>query len=60
MRMKETVTKDFKELVEEVSLLMAYEVTRDLPLEKKEIETPICKMQANFIAGRSIGIVPAQ
>ena len=58
MRMIETTTKDFRELANEISLLMAYEVTRDLPLEKKEIETPICKTQANFIAGRSIGVVP--
>ena len=58
MRMVETTTKDFRELADEISLLMAYEVTRDLPLEKKEIETPICKMQADFIAGRSIGVVP--
>ncbi len=58
MRMVETTTKDFRELADEISLLMAYEVTRDLPLEKKEIDTPICKMQADFIAGRSIGVVP--
>lgn len=58
MRMKETNTKDFRELANEISLLMAYEVTRDLPLESKEIETPICKTKANFIAGRSIGVVP--
>ncbi len=58
MRMTETTTKDFRNLADEISLLMAYEVTRDLPLEKKEIETPICKMQANFVAGRSIGVVP--
>ncbi len=58
MRKTETNTKDFRELADEISLLMAYEVTRDLPLEKQEIETPICKMQANFIAGRSIGVVP--
>lgn len=58
MRMVETNTKDFKALADEVSLLMAYEVTRDLPLEKREIETPICKTQAEFVAGRSIGVVP--
>ena len=58
MRMKETNTKDFRELANEISLLMAYEVTRDLPLESKEIETPICKTKANFVAGRSIGVVP--
>lgn len=58
MRQTETSTKDFRALANEISLLMAYEVTRDLPLEQKEIETPICKTKANFIAGRSIGVVP--
>lgn len=58
MRMTETNTKDFRELADEISLLMAYEVTRDLPLEQKEIETPICKTKANFVAGRSIAVVP--
>lgn len=58
MRLTETNTKDFRQLADEISLLMAYEVTRDLPLKAKEIETPICKTKANFIAGRSIGVVP--
>lgn len=58
MREKETVTKDFRELAEEISLLMAYEVTRDLPLEETEIETPICKTKSQVIAGRSIGVIP--
>ena len=58
MRMKETSTKDFRALAEEISLLMAYEVTRDLPLKEEEIETPICKTKAKFVAGRSLGVVP--
>ena len=58
MRMTTTSTKDFRELAEEISLLMAYEVTRDLPLKEEEIETPICKTKAKFVAGRSIGVVP--
>ena len=58
MRMTSTSTKDFRELAEEISLLMAYEVTRDLPLKEEEIETPICKTKAKFVAGRSIGVVP--
>ena len=57
MRKKETTTRDFRNLADEISLLMAYEVTRDLPLEACEIETPICKMNADFVSGRSIGIV---
>ncbi|MBO4262867.1 MAG: uracil phosphoribosyltransferase [Clostridia bacterium] len=58
MRMKETNTKDFRALANEISLLMAYEVTRDFPLKEEEIETPICKTKAKFVAGRSVGVVP--
>ena len=58
MRDKNTTTKDFRELANEISLLMAYEVTRDLPLEDVEIETPICKAKCQVISGRSIGGVP--
>ncbi len=58
MRMVETNTKDFRQLANEISLLMAYEVTRDLPLKEEEIETPICKTKAKFVAGRSIGVIP--
>lgn len=58
LRDKETSTKDFRELVEEISLLMAYEVTRDLPLKEIEINTPLCKAKTNVISGRSIGIIP--
>ena len=58
MRCKETSTKDFRQLLEEISLLMAYEVTRDLPVQNVEIETPICKTIGKEIAGRAIGIVP--
>ena len=58
MRLTETTTKDFRDLADEISLLMAYEVTRDLSLEDVEIETPICKTVAKQVAGRSIGVVP--
>ena len=58
MRDKNTSTKDFRELAEEISLLMAYEVTRDLPLEDVEVETPICKTKAKMVSGRSLGIIP--
>ncbi len=58
MRDKETGSKDFRELLEEISLLMGYEITRDLPLEDKEIETPICKMTAKRVCGRKLAIVP--
>lgn len=58
MRDKNTPSKEFRELLEEISLLMGYEVTRDLPLEEVEIETPICKCKQKMLAGRQIGIVP--
>ena len=58
MRKKETGTADFKRLLGEITVLMGYELTRDLPLEDVEIETPICKMTGKRIAGRKLGIVP--
>ncbi len=58
IRNKDTGTKDFRELVDEISLLMAYEVTRDLPLEEIEIETPICKTKSKVVAGKSLGVIP--
>jgi len=58
IRNKSTGPKEFRELVKEVSLLMAYEVTRDLPLEESEVETPICKTKGLTIAGKKIGVIP--
>lgn len=58
IRDKNTGAKEFRELVKEVSMLMAYEVTRELPLEDVEIETPICVMKGKAIAGRKLAIVP--
>ncbi len=58
IRDKNTSTKDFRELVEEIAMLMAYEATRDLPLVEVDVETPIQKCKANVVAGRSIGVVP--
>jgi len=58
MRDKNTGSKDFRQLLEEISLLMGYEVTRDLPLEDVEIETPICPMVAKEVKGRKLAIVP--
>ena len=58
MRDKETGTKEFRELLNEISMLMAYEVTRDLPLRTIEIETPICPAQTKVIAGKKLAIVP--
>lgn len=58
IRDKNTGSKEFRELVTEVSTLMGYEVTRDLSLEEVEIETPIGKMKSQVIAGKKIGLVP--
>lgn len=58
IRSKHTGSKDFRELVEEVSMLMAYEVTRDLSTEDVEIETPICITKCKMLAGKKIAIVP--
>ena len=58
MRDKNTGSKDFRQLLTEISLFMGYEVTRDLPLDYKEIETPICKMMAPKVSGRKLAIVP--
>lgn len=58
MRDKKTGSKDFRELVKEVGTLMVYEVTRDLPLEDVEIETPVTKMTGKVIAGKKLAVVP--
>ena len=58
MRSKDTGTKEFRELLEEISMLMVYEVTRDLPTEEVEVETPICKCTTKMLAGKKLGIVP--
>ena len=58
MRDIRTGSKDFRELLKEISLLMGYEVTRDLPLENVEIETPMKRMTARVISGKKLAIVP--
>lgn len=58
MRRKETGSKDFRNLLEEITMLMGYEITRDFPLEDVEIETPVSTMIGKQISGRKIGIVP--
>ncbi|MGH4138489.1 uracil phosphoribosyltransferase [Clostridium sp.] len=58
IRDKNTGSKDFRNLVEEVAMLMAYEVTRDIQLEEVEIETPICTTKCNVLAGKKMAIVP--
>ena len=58
MRKTTTGSKDFRQLLTEISMLMGYEVTRNLPLEETEIETPIVKTKSKVIAGKKLGIVP--
>ena len=58
MRDKKTGSKDFRELLREISLLMGYEVTHDIALEDIEIETPICKTTGKVVSGRKLAIVP--
>ena len=58
MRCKETGAKDFRDLLSEISMLMAYEITRDLPTESVEIETPICKTTGRKVLGKKLAIVP--
>lgn len=58
MRNKKTGSKDFRELLGEIAMLMGYELTRDLPLEDVTIETPLAKMKAKMISGKKLAIVP--
>ena len=58
IRDKNTGSKDFRELVEEVSMLMAYEVTRNFTTEEVEVKTPICTTKCEMLAGKKVAIVP--
>lgn len=58
MRNRRTGSKDFRELLNEIAMLMGYELTRDLPLENVVIETPIEKMVAKTVSGKKLAIVP--
>ena len=58
MRDKRTGPKDFRELLEEITVLVGYEVTRDFPLDDYEIDTPMAHMTAKRIAGKKVAIVP--
>ena len=58
LRNKNTGSKEFRELVSEVSMLMCYEATRDLPLKEVEVETPISIAKTKVIAGRKLAFVP--
>jgi uracil phosphoribosyltransferase len=58
MREKDTSTRTFRELLREITLLMGYEITRNLPLTTRQIETPLQTMEAPVIAGKKLAIVP--
>ncbi|ENH97976.1 uracil phosphoribosyltransferase [Gracilibacillus halophilus YIM-C55.5] len=58
IRSKHTGTKEFRALVDEVSALMAFEITRDLPLTEITTETPVMEAQTKVLSGKKIGLVP--
>ncbi len=58
MRQKDTNTNDFRNLIREISILMGYEIMRDLPMEEVEIETPLEKMKSKMLAGKKLCVVP--
>ena len=58
LRDKNTGTKEFKELVSEIAMLLCYEATRDLPTEEVEVETPIAVAKTRMLAGRKLALVP--
>ncbi len=57
MREKDTSTASFRQLLREISLLLAYEVTRELPMTTKKIQTPICEMDAPAIDGKKLALI---
>lgn len=58
IRDEKTGTKEFRELVDEVAMLMAFEITRDLPLQDVEVKTPVKPTKSKVLAGKKIGLVP--
>lgn len=58
IRDEKTGSKEFRELVEEVSMLMAYEVTRDFPLQEIDVKTPVAVAKSKVLAGRKVGLIP--
>ncbi|KIL43302.1 uracil phosphoribosyltransferase [Jeotgalibacillus campisalis] len=58
IRDEKTGTKEFRELVDEVATLMAFEITRDLPLEETDIHTPVSKAKGKVLSGKKLAIVP--
>jgi uracil phosphoribosyltransferase len=58
IRDKKTGTKEFREIVDELAALMAFEITRHLPLQEVEVETPVSVAKSNVLAGKKLGIIP--
>lgn len=58
IRNRDTKTKDFKQLVDEVAMLMAYEITRNLPLQTVTVKTPVSEAKGSLISGRMLGLIP--
>jgi uracil phosphoribosyltransferase len=58
IRDETTTVKDFRDLVDEVASLMAYEITRDIPLEKVQVKTPVATAEGQLISGRMLGLIP--
>lgn len=58
IRRKETGSKEFREMISEIAMLMCYEATRDLKLSEVGIETPICRTQAKELQGKKLAVVP--
>ena len=58
LRDKNTGSKEFRELISEIAMLMCYEATRDLPLKEVEIETPVAIAKTKVISGRKMAFVP--
>ncbi|MBP2632485.1 MAG: upp [Firmicutes bacterium] len=58
MRKENTGTKDFRELLEEISMLMAYEITRNMPLKEVEIKTPVTTCKSKVLTGKKLAVVP--
>ena len=58
LRRRETGSKDFRQLLDEITRLMGYEITRDLPLEDVMIETPVAPMKAQRISGKKLAVIP--
>ena len=58
IRRKETGTKDFRDNISEIAMLMCYEATRNLELDDVEIETPICKTKVKALKGKKMAVIP--